>query len=203
MELEQKKLFEDKVELIYVESVIGSGYEEEVSKLALIDKIAYRAARKNMQIHSAIILKMNNEFSGFFTFEVNHDAKEFCLLQSAMYPDKKDKIVYSKMVNKIIEQNTFGYPMIMTVSKKHDLENPKLFTALGFKTNIDKNDFVYMVYGELSQVRTKLLVHTAMTNIWRSTSGEWLKIKRAWNAKLDEAGEKYDPEVHSIPEGYH
>jgi hypothetical protein len=162
--------------------------------LAIEDKIAYRAARKNMQIHSAIILKINDEFAGFFTFEINHDAKEFCLLQSAMYPRFKDEKIYGDMVNKIIECNTFGYPMIMTVSKKHDLENPKVFTKLGFKINIDKNDFVYMVYGELSQVRVKLLVHTAMTNIWRSTSGGWLKIKREWNRRLDEAGI-----AHNIP----
>jgi hypothetical protein len=49
-----------------------------------------------------------------------------------------------------------------------------------------------MVYGELPQVRMKLLVHAAMTNIWRSTAGEWLKIKREWNRRLDEAGEKYN-----------
>ena len=190
--MKQMKLFNPKIELIQVDSVIGSGYEEEVSKLAIIDKIAYRAARKNMQIHSAIILKIDDEFSGFFTYEINHDAKEFCLLQSAMYQGKKDKDIYGEMVNKIIEQNMFGYPMIMTVSKKHDLENPKVFTDLGFKTNIDKNDFVYMVYGELSQVRVKLLIHAAMTNIWKSTSGEWLKIKRVWNTQIEEKGKKYN-----------
>jgi len=190
--MEQLKIFKDKLEFISLNSVIGSGYEEEVSKLALIDKIAYRAARKNMQIHSAIVLKINDQFAGFFTFEINHDAKEYCLLQSAMYPEFKDVAVYSKMVNKIIEGNTFGYPMIMTVSKKHDLEKPSVFKDIGFKVNVDKNDFVYMVYGELSQVRMKLLAHTAMTNIWRSTSGLWLKNKRAWNEQIDAAGEKYN-----------
>ena len=188
----QAKLFNDKIELITLDSVIGSGYEEDVAKLAIEDKIAYRAARKNMQIHSAIILKINEEFAGFFTFEINHDAKEFCLLQSAMYPRFKDVEIYSMMVDKIIEHNTFGYPMIMTVSKKHDLEKPSVFKDLGFKTNIDKNDFIYMVYGELSQVRLKLLVHTAMTNLWKSTSGLWLKNKREWNNKIEEAGEKHD-----------
>ena len=59
--MKQKMLFEDKVEFFHVESVIGSGYEVAVAKLALEDKIAYRAARKNMQIHSAIILKLNDE----------------------------------------------------------------------------------------------------------------------------------------------
>jgi hypothetical protein len=103
---QQTKLFEDKVEFISVESVIGSGYENDVAKLAIEDKVAYRAARKNMQIHSAIILKINDEFSGFFTFQINHDAKEFCLLQSAMSLDKKDKEIYSQMVNEIIKQNS-------------------------------------------------------------------------------------------------
>lgn len=186
-------MFEEnkKIEYFHVESVIGSGYEEEVAKLAVIDKIAYRAARKNMQVHSAIILKINDEFAGFFTFEINHDAQEFCLLQSAMYPHLKDEAIYSEMVNRIIAVNTFGYPMIMTVSKKHDLEKPSVFKNLGFKVNLDKNDFVYMVYGELSQVRLKLLAHTAMTNLWKSTSGLWLQNKREWNRLIEEAGEKY------------
>jgi len=188
--MKQTKLFNHKVDLEKVDSVIGSGYEEDVAKLAIEDKIAYRAARKNMQIHSAIILKINDEFAGFFTFEINHDAKEYCLLQSAMYPQFKDVEIYQSMVNKIIEGNTFGYPMIMTVSKKHDLEKPSVFEEIGFKVNIDKNDFKYIYYGEAEQVRMKLLAHTAMTNLWRSTSGLWLKNKRAWNARIDAAGEK-------------
>ena len=71
MMITQPKLFNDKIEFTHVESVIGSGYEQDVAKLAIEDGVAYRAARKNMQIHSAIILKINEEFSGFFTFQVN------------------------------------------------------------------------------------------------------------------------------------
>ena len=137
----QGKLFEDKIEFIHVESVIGSGYENDVAKLAILDGVAYRAARKNMQIHSAIILKINDEFSGFFTFQVNHEAKEFCLLQSAMDLNKKDRGIYSQMVREIIKQNTFGYPMIMTVSTKHDLERPDVFEAIGFKTYLDLSGY--------------------------------------------------------------
>ncbi len=99
-ELEQMKLFKDKVEFIHVESVIGSGYEADVADLALRDGVAYRAARKNMQIHSAIVLKINDEFSGFFTFQVNHVAKEFCLLQSAMELNKKTKLFIVKWFRK-------------------------------------------------------------------------------------------------------
>lgn len=188
----QQKLFTDKVELIHVDSIIGSGYENDVAKLAIEDKIAYRAARKNMQIHSAMILKINDEFSGFMTFQINHEAEEYCLLQSAMYPDKKDKEIYSNMVNKIIDGNTFGYKMIMTVSRKHDLEKPSVFHALGFKTYYVAADFEYMVYGEMSSIRLKLLAHVAMTNIWNSVKGPWLSIKKEWNAKIEEAGERHE-----------
>lgn len=187
----QLDAFKGNEEIIYLESVIGSGYEEDVAKLAIEDKIAYRAARKNMQIHSAIVVKINGVFAGFFTFEVNHDAREFCLLQSAMKPEFKSVETYSRMVEEIISQNTFGYPMIMTVSKKHDLEKPSVFAALGFKVNIDKGEFAYMYYGEAEQVRMKLLAHTAMTNLWKSTCGLWLQNKRGWNEKIEAAGERH------------
>lgn len=180
------------IEFIYVPSVLGSGYEVDVAKLALEDGVAYRAARKNMQIHSAIILKIDGEFSGFFTFEVNHEAKEFCLLQSAMVPDKKDKNIYMQMVKKIIEQNTYGYPMIMTVSKKHDLENPKVFKDIGFIENFSYPEFTYMVYGTLDQVRLKKLAHATMVNVWNSTKGLWLQMKKEWNNRIEEAGKKFN-----------
>ncbi len=181
-----------KKEFIVVDSVIGSGYEVDVADLALRDKVAYRAARKNMQIHSAIILKLDGEFSGFFTYQVNHEAKEFCLLQSAMELDRKDKEIYSQMVKQIIKQNKFKYPMIMTVSTKHDLECPKVFEAIGFKTYLNLSGFAYMVYGTLDQVRMKRLAHMTMTNAWTTTRSDWLKIKREWNEKLEQMGEKYN-----------
>jgi len=188
------KLFSENVEFIYVESVIGSGYEEQVAKLAIEDGVAYRAARKNMQIHSAIILKINDEFSGFFTFQINHEAKEFCLLQSAMSLNKKDKDIYRDMVGEIIEQNTFGYPMIMTVSTKHDLECPAVFESIGFQTYLNLSGFAYMVYGTLDQVRMKRLAHATMTNAWTTTRSDWLRMKKEWNEKIEDAGEK-----HNVP----
>lgn len=192
MRTEQTKLFNDEIKFEYVKSVIGSGYEKDVAKLAIDDGVAYRAARKNMQIHSAIILKINQEFSGFFTFQVNHEAKEFCLLQSAMRLDRKDKNIYSDMVNEIIKQNSYGYPMIMTVSTKHDLECPKVFEAIGFKTYLNLSGFAYMVYGTLEQVRMKRLAHATMTNAWTTTRSDWLKMKKEWNAKIEQSGEKYN-----------
>jgi len=190
--MKQLPLIENKIEFTHVESVIGSGYEEQVADLAIRDKVAYRAARKNMQIHSAIILKINNKFSGFFTFQVNHDAKEFCLLQSAMELNKKDKKIYSEMVQEIIKQNTYGYPMIMTVSTKHDLECPSVFEAIGFKIYLNLSGFAYMVYGTFDQVRMKRLAHATMTNAWTTTRSDWLKMKKEWNEKIEAVGEKYN-----------
>lgn len=187
----QIEMFERKVEFIYVKSVIGSGYETKVADLALRDKVAYRAARKNMQIHSAIILKIDDEFSGFFTFQVNHEVGEFCLLQSAMELDRKDKEIYKNMLREIIKQNTFGYPMIMTVSTKHDLERPDVLRAVGFQTYLELSGYEYMVYGTLDQVRMKRLCHATMTNTWNSTKGDWLRMKKEWNEKIEAAGEKY------------
>ena len=144
-----------------------------------------------MQIHSAIILKINDEFAGFFTFQINHDAGEFCLLQSAMALDKKDKTIYGHMVNEIIKQNTYGYPMIMTVSQQHDLECPKVFISLGFKEYLNLSGYSYVVYGTLDQVRMKRLAHATMTNVWNSTKADWLKMKKEWNEKIETAGEKH------------
>lgn len=190
-EAKKDELFPQVVEFEYVKSVIGSGYEKQVADLAIRDGVAYRAARKNMQIHSAIILKIDGEFSGFFTFQVNHEVGEFCLLQSAMELNRKDKDIYKDMLREIIKQNTFGYPMIMTVSTKHDLERPDVLEAVGFKTYLELSGFAYMVYGELSQVRMKRLAHATMTNTWNSTKGDWLKMKKEWNEKIETAGEKH------------
>jgi hypothetical protein len=188
----QEILFKKDVEFITVNSVIGSGYETQVADLALRDKVAYRAARTNMQIHSAIILKIDGVFSGFFTFQVNHEVGEFCLLQSAMELDRKDKDIYKDMLREIIKQNTFGYPMIMTVSTKHDLERPDVLADCGFKTYLNLSGYEYMVYGTFEQVRMKRLAHATMTNTWNSTKADWLKMKHEWNDKIEVAGEKHN-----------
>jgi hypothetical protein len=185
-------LFKRDVSFECVPSVIGSGYEVLVADLALRDGVAYRAARKNMQIHSAIILKIDNKFSGFFTFQINHEVGEFCLLQSAMELDRKDKEIYKDMLREIIKQNTFGYPMIMTVSTKHDLERPDVLEDVGFKTYLNLSGFAYMVYGTLEQVRMKRLAHATMTNTWTSTKADWLKMKHEWNDKIEAMGKKYN-----------
>jgi hypothetical protein len=185
----QKPLFPSNVEFLYVPSVIGSGFEEDVSKLALEDGIAHRAARKNMQIHSAIILKLDGAFAGFMTFQNNAQEREFCLLQSVIRPDKHTDELYCEMVRKVIEQNVHGFPAIMTTDPKSKFETPKLFESLGFQTYLKMSGFHYMVNGSLADVRWKLLAHITMTNVWDSVKGEWLRLKREWNKRIEAAGE--------------
>lgn len=185
------KLFKQDIKFKYVQSVIGSGYEVKVADLALRDKVAYRAARKNMQIHSAIILEIDGQFSGFFTFQINHEIGEFCLLQSAMELDRKDKDIYKDMLRQIIEQNTFRYPMFMTVSTKHDLERPDVLADCGFVEYLNLSGYSYMVYGTPEQCRMKRLAHATMTNVWHTTRGDWIKMKREWNELIETAGAKH------------
>jgi hypothetical protein len=184
----QIPLFYEKAEFIYVKSVIGSGFENDVAKLAIEDGIAHRAARKNMQIHSAIILKINDEFSGFFTFQNNDVCREFCLLQSVIRPDRYSDELYKRMTLEVISRNTNHYPAIMTTDPKSKFETPELFESLGFKTYLKMSGFCYMVHGDLADVRMKLLAHITMTNVWDSIRGEWPKLKKEWNAKIEEAG---------------
>jgi hypothetical protein len=190
----QSALFNDKIEFIHAESVIGSGYEDDVSKLALEDGIAHRAARKNMQIHSAIILLINEKFSGFFTFQNNHESQEFCLLQSVITPEHYSDDLYRQMATKVIECNTKKYPAIMTTNPKSKFETPKVYESLGFKTYLKMSGFEYMVNGKLSDVRLKVLAHCTMVNVWDSAKGEFLKIKREWKARIEAAGEKHGVE---------
>jgi len=187
----QKQLFEEKIEFEHVKSVIGSGYEEDVAKLALEDGIAHRAARKNMQIHSAIILKIDKELKGFMTFQNNDACKEFCLLQSVIHPSRYSDDLYKKMVLEVISKNTNNYAAIMTTNPKSKFETPGLFESLGFVTYLKLGEFHYMVNGELSDVRMKLLSHITMTNVWHSTKGDWLRLKKEWKAKIEEAGVKH------------
>jgi hypothetical protein len=184
----QTGLFRQSVEFLYVKSVIGSGYEEDVSKLALEDGIAHRAARKNMQIHSAIILEINGTFCGFMTFQNNDICKEFCLLQSVIRPDEYDDDLYRDMVNAVLAQNVNKYPAIMTTDPKSKFETPKLFESLGFVTYLKMGGFHYMVNGKLEDVRMKLLAHITMTNVWDTIKADWLRLKREWNEKINEAG---------------
>jgi len=185
---DQTALFKEDVEWVYCKSVIGSGYEEDVSRLAIQDVIAKRAARKNMQIHSAIVLKINGEFSGFFTFQQNDVSREFCLLQSVIDPPKFTKELYAQMVREVIAQNTQNYPAIITTDPKSKFETPALFESLGFETYLKMSGFCYMVRGDLADVRMKLLAHITMTNVWNSVKGDWLRLKSEWRERIDNAG---------------
>jgi hypothetical protein len=176
------------VEWIYLKSVIGSGYEENVAALAIRDVIAKRAARKNMQIHSAIVLLIEGEFKGFFTFQNNEVSREFCLLQSVIEPKHYTKELYAQMVREVIARNTNGFPAIITTDPKSKFETPALFESVGFQTYLKMSGFHYMVHGNLADVRMKLLAHITMTNVWNSVKGDWLRLKKDWRSRIEEAG---------------
>lgn len=182
----------ESVEFRYVPTVIGSGFEEQVATLALEDGIAHRAARKNMQIHSAVILLMGGEFAGFMTFQDNREVGEFCLLQSVIRPDLYTDDLYRQMVVAVIEQNAEGLPMLMTTNPKSKFETPKMFTSLGFETYLKASGFEYMLNGDAAYHRLKTLAHITMTNVWNSTKGDWLRLKREWNERIDLAGVNAD-----------
>ncbi len=180
----QATIFDDEsppargIEWVYVKSVIGSGFESDVSKLAIEDVIAKRAARNNMQIHSAIILLIDGEFSGFFTFQNNDVSREFCFLQSVIKPARYTKELYAQMVREVLARNTNGYPAIITTDPKSKFETPKLFESVGFQTYLKMSGFHYMVNGDLAAVRMKLLAHITMTNVWNSVKGDWLSLQK-------------------------
>lgn len=181
-------LFALPVEWVHLKSVIGSGYEDDVSRLAIADVIAKRAARKNMQIHSAIVLKVDGLFSGFFTFQVNEVSKEFCLLQSVIEPAHYTPELYRNMVIQVLACNTENYPAVITTDPKSKFETPALFESLGFQTYLKMSGYHYMVNGDLASVRMKYLAHITMTNVWNTTKGEWLKSKKEWRTRIDDSG---------------
>ena len=187
----QNELFTQKKEFIYLKSVIGSGYEKDVAKLAIEDKIAMRAARKNMQIHSAILLKINDQCAGFFTFQNNQEIKEFCLLQSTITPEFFTFELYSEMVAEVIKHKPQDYSAFITTDPKSKFETPELFESLGFVTYLEMSGFAYMIYGDVKDSRFKYLAHITMCNVWNSISGRWLKLKREWNEKIEAAGAKH------------
>lgn len=184
------ELFNGTAEWLVVPSVIGSGFEKAVARLAIEDGIAQRAARKNMQIHSAVILKIAGQFAGFMTFQRNHEVREFCLLQSVIEPALYNPALYRELVQRVVDENHDGYPAIITTDPKSKFETPKLFESLGFQTYLKMSGFHYMVRGDLSAVRMKLLAHMTMTNVWVTTKGDWLQVKREWNERIKAAGER-------------
>lgn len=186
--MDAQTLFPVATEWQTLPQVIGSGYEKAVAKLAVEDGIANRAARKNMQIHSAVILKIDGEFSGFMTFQKNREVREFCLLQSVIEPRHYTPALYKELVSRVIAENTDEYPAVITTDPKSKFETPSLFESLGFQTYLKMSGFHYMVRGKLSDVRMKLLAHITMTNVWTTTKGDWLRLKREWNEQINTAG---------------
>jgi len=185
---ENGDLFQSSIEWVHLKQVLGSGYEADVSRLAIEDVIAKRAARNNMQIHSAVVLKVDGVFAGFFTFQVNTVSKEFCLLQSVIEPMHYTPALYRQMVVEVLSNNELNYPAIITTDPKSKFETPALFESLGFITYLKMSGYHYMVKGDISAVRMKYLAHITMTNVWNTTKGEWLKSKKEWRTRIDESG---------------
>ncbi|MEO6605763.1 MAG: hypothetical protein ABIN55_09135 [Aeromicrobium sp.] len=173
-----------------VESVTGSGYEAAVAELALEDGIAHRAARPNMQRHSAIIVLIGGRFAGFMTFQINPKAGEFCLLQSVIRPDAYSPELYRAMVEAVLACNTDGYAALMTTNPKSKFETPKVFESLGFETYLQMSGFHYMLAGDPAKHRMKTLAHITMTNVWNSVKADWLRLKGDWKQRIEEAGER-------------
>ncbi len=190
----QGDLLISNVEFRHIPVVIESEYSQHIAELALKDGIAKRAARKNMQIHSAIVVLANGAFIGFMTFQNNHECKEFCLLQSVIKAEFYTDELYKQMVMAVIGQNTNDYPAIITTDPKSKFETPALFESIGFRTYLKMSGFHYMVYGRLSDVRMKLLSHITMTNVWNSTKGDWLRLKAEWNERIESAGNEHGVE---------
>ena len=186
---EQAHLFTQEVEWEVLPQIIGSGYEKDVARLAIEDGIAKRAARKNMQIHSAVILKASGDFAGFMTFQKNHEVGEFCLLQSVIEPTVFTPELYKELVERVIAENHDDYPALITTDPKSKFETPKLFEDLGFQTYLKMSGFHYMVRGDVADVRMKFLAHITMTNVWNTVKGDWLRSKREWNERINAAGE--------------
>jgi len=182
-------LFVTKYEWEVLPQIIGSGYEKAIARIAIEDGIAMRAARKNMQIHSAVILKIDDEFAGFMTFQKNHEIGEFCLLQSVIEPKLTSPALYRELVEHVLAENAEKYPAVITTDPKSKFETPKLFQSLGFQTYLKMSGFHYMVLGNIADVRMKLLAHITMTNVWITTKGDWLSLKKEWKQRIDAAGE--------------
>src|SRR5690606_12982736 len=97
--------------------------------------------------------------------------------------------LYAQLVQAVIDQNTYGYPSVITTDPKSKFETPKLFESLGFETYLKMSGFCYMVKGDVADVRMKLLAHITMTNVWNSVKGDWLRLKAEWRERIDSAGE--------------
>ena len=105
------------------------------------------------------------------------------------------------MVELALSQNTDNYPAMVTCSPKSDLETEELFLSAGFETYLKKSGFAFMVKGGIIDghevttfecARLKKLVQVTETNVWNSLKKEWLKEKKEWNEKIDEAGLKFN-----------
>ena len=112
------------------------------------------------------------------------------MLQSVIEPTVFTQERYRELVERVVAENLNNYPAVITTDPKSKFETPKLFESLGFQTYLKMSGFHYMVRGNPADVRMKLLAHITMTNVWVTTKGDWLRLKREWNDRINAAGEK-------------
>jgi hypothetical protein len=124
------------------------------------------------------------------TFQKNHEVREFCLLQSVIDPKHYTPDLYKELVERVVAENTDNYPAVITTDPKSKFETTKLFESIGFQTYLKMSGFHYMVKGDVADVRMKLLAHVTMTNVWNTVKGDWLRLKREWNQRINSAGEE-------------
>jgi hypothetical protein len=122
------------------------------------------------------------------TFQVNETIGEFCMLQSVIRPDLHTDELYRLMVKEALLHNEHGLPALMTTNPKSKFETPKMFESLGFVTYLKMSGFEYMLLGDPSYARMKILAHITMTNVWNSVKGDWLRLKKDWNENIEKAG---------------
>jgi hypothetical protein len=63
-----------------------------------------------------------------------------------------------------------------------------MFESVGFETYLKMSGFHYMCRGTAEQARWKILAHITMTNVWDSTRGKWLELKKDWREKIEATG---------------
>lgn len=182
----------------YLEKTKESKYENLVKELAIKDHYARRAARDKFQRKTAVIMLIDNVFSGFGIYETDKRAQQFYIWQIAITDEWKGKGLSKVIVEKMVNMNTTGLPAVVTVYDMNEI-SLGLFKACGFVEYQKKGSVFYLTRGGIidgSEIksdefaRVKRILGINPTNIWNSAKGEWITEKRKWNELIENAGLK-------------
>lgn len=193
----QKNIPEDmRVEFVNLTKLSDTEYAEQVAELALRDKFAHRASRKKFQSKPCVIMKVNDEFAGFFIYEENNKDKQFYLWQLGIDAPYKGYKLSKLLVAEALKNNVKEYPACVSIYEKNEVSRG-LFEQFDFKPYAKKSGIIKFCRGgyvdgikvEASDFsRVKALVGITPTNVWNSMKGEWLVEKKKWNELIDNAG---------------